>query len=136
MTIRPENWETIFVHQLRQKFFLVECLRHHKAKGRSWTLHTDTDEFLANNVVFGEGQQRSMISKGRTLYDYLASDAPVGVDDIRDEVCVTLPRHTFSAIESDEGREHSSLTTLRFFFHSDPEDFEQNKYAKVLINLR
>ena len=136
MTIRPENWETDYVHKLRQQFFLVECLRHHKAKGRAWTLHTDTDEFLANNVVLGEGQQMSMISKGHTLYDYLTSDAPVGEDGIRDEVCVTLPRLTFSAIEPDDGRELSNLTTLRFFYHSDPEDFEQNKYPKVLINLR
>jgi hypothetical protein len=36
-------------HLHRQRQFLAECMRHHKAKNHSWIALIDTDEFIANN---------------------------------------------------------------------------------------
>jgi len=48
--------------KLRQGRFNTECMRHHKAKGRKWVAIIDTDEFIANNVVFGEQERENYYS--------------------------------------------------------------------------
>jgi|AntRauTorckE5430_2_1112549.scaffolds.fasta_scaffold00313_9 zinc transporter ZupT len=38
-------------HRDRQKRFLAECQKHHKAKNRSWVAVIDTDEYLTFNIL-------------------------------------------------------------------------------------
>ena len=148
----PQKKSAWTIHNLRQKYFLVECLRHHKAKGRSWTFHIDTDEYITNNVAFGEGQD-TIIRQDQNLWQYLTNpDAitPNTVDDERSKVCMHVPRLTFSAREDDENENHDqslflsvkgeevnmkSFDTMRFSYHANPAERAHNFNGKFLLDL-
>lgn len=42
------------IHAARQKYFLAECYKYHKALNRSWVIHIDTDEYALFNAINGD----------------------------------------------------------------------------------
>ncbi len=50
-------------HHRRQERFIGECIRHHKARGRKWLTIIDTDEFIANNVIFGNDERQNVVAR-------------------------------------------------------------------------
>ena len=158
----PQKTSIQTIHQLRQKYFLVECLRHHKAKGRSWVFHIDTDEYITSNVAFGSGQG-TILRQGQNLWQYLTKitnnnnnnneATPYRVDESKDNnICIHVPRLTFSAKEEKDDERmiehHMSpiirgldtidpklFQTMRFIYHANPKKKKHNKLGKFLLNL-
>lgn len=115
--------------------------------GHRWLLLTDSDEFIANNVFYGEGQS-SVMHNDQTLYEYLenpSAPTPISVYDMRNETCYLLPRLLFSAVEEEDpensihgdikGFDPNKFATTRFFHFANPADRKVNGYGKVLMNL-
>jgi hypothetical protein len=64
----------------RQRQFLAECMRHHKAKDHSWITLIDMDEFIANNDGYyskngiGTPPHLPILRADQTLFDYLTTN--------------------------------------------------------------
>ena len=142
----PKKKSPLTIHKSRQQSLLAECLRHHKTKGHSWVFHTDPDEYITNNVVFGAGQN-TILRQDQDLWQYLTNktaETPYTVDDMRDNVCIHVPRLTFSGKEDEKNLSHSAKSnvidprrfdTLKFPYHANPKKKNNNKLGKFLLNL-
>jgi|AntRauTorckE5430_2_1112549.scaffolds.fasta_scaffold12187_1 hypothetical protein len=137
----------------RQRQFLAECMRHHKAKNHSWITLIDTDEYIANNDGYygkngnGTPPHFPILRADQTLFDYLTTNQNNTQSlTIVDEKCHLMPRLVFSAVEDDpeivqkakaEGVDVDPMqfSTLRFYHHANPKNQAVNKYGKVVINL-
>jgi hypothetical protein len=46
-----DELDDLHKHRDRQKRFLAECMKYHKARGRSWTALIDPDEYITFNIL-------------------------------------------------------------------------------------
>ncbi len=60
---KPSKENEYLPYHRRQEHFIAECIRHHKARGRKWLTIIDTDEFITNNVIFGNDERQNVVAR-------------------------------------------------------------------------
>lgn len=149
----------------KQQAFIAYCTRHMKQLGVQWVSMWDTDEFLVVNRIGQDerdskspSQERDtkMYGLQRSLLPNMESTATV-MDIIHNfeqsntslDACHVTPRVSFGALEKyscpnvsstiaqihAKGFPTDHLNTLRFHQHARKDDFQANKWGKVMLNL-
>ncbi|KAL7581139.1 hypothetical protein ACA910_005934 [Epithemia clementina (nom. ined.)] len=138
----------VSIHRYRQKVFLTECLRRFRNDGRSWVLHTDTDEFIVPSKLLRQ-MNPGYLSSIPTL------DQPNAVLTLVQETvskssrlvnypCLSLLRVLFGSVESTpeelqkdvpEPFSGDRFETLRWRYHAYPKSIKLNGNPKVLLDV-
>jgi hypothetical protein len=145
-------------HRVRQRLFYYHCLQEHKSSGRSYTLLTDSDEYLTVNydtvkAVYGNNKAIERIvappiSEPGSILKLLGNERYYHPDSnfTNQSPCVQIPRSRFGAVESpgmnlqalvptDFNLNASQFTTLRWQLHADPLNYQQNRISKVILDV-
>jgi hypothetical protein len=139
----------LVTHRARQRLFYYKCMKKLKEEGRSWTLMTDTDEFLRVNY-------KTIDSLGlRTQYKVPSIKEPASVrsllqaelqrpgNNLTKSPCIQIPRLRFGAQPSSnppmsaipEGWDSSKFLTLLWRKHAGYDQYWANKISKVMIDV-
>lgn len=148
-------------HRARQRLFYDKCMRKLKADGQSWSILTDTDEFLRINVPkVQELQLRSTTreSNGQNQHP-LTIEAPASIrsllqaelqrtgTNLTKSPCIQIPRLRFGATMVGDDGQHNSLPTVLTGFdtthfltlhwrkHAGLDQYKINKISKVIIDV-
>jgi hypothetical protein len=139
-------------HRVRQRLFYDACLRHHQDHGASFTLLTDTDEFLLVNyetVRASRTYTPRPISEPGSIWHALQHErASYPNHDSTKSPCMQIPRIRFGATETEkdpfDGQQDdepisflntSHLATLRWRTHASDNDREVNKLSKAMVDV-
>lgn len=138
-------------HRFRQITFVSRCLKHIKDKGRSWTMHIDTDEFVTVNPFLRNTTQRNVamlrIGPVEEPYSLLKVLQQVYNHKVLREKsnhpCISMPRLLFGSVEFPHNStvqvpptfDVKAMETQRWQYHTDFEDDERNAQPKVIIDV-
>lgn len=140
------NIEPLVVeHRARQRVFYYKCMKRLKQQGRSWTLLTDSDEFLHLNykTIQSKKIKSPAISAPGSVMPFLRRELERPGNNLTTP-CVQIPRIRFGAIESNrrEVRYRVPLAfdplrfqTLRWRKHARADNYQYNKISKTMIDL-
>ena len=131
----------------RQFGFLTVCAELLQQQGIQWTTFIDTDEYVAVNWnVFNSSVQANYSSLLQQSENLTFLDILKKSDPNQTSSCFNLPRVLTGALtnatcpdssnQSPSSRINSSaLTTFRFVQHANINNFEKNRFGKVLVDL-
>jgi len=143
-------------HRARQRLFYYHCLQEHKRQNRTFTLLTDTDEYLTVNYETVQKTKSSTVASlipsiaepGSVLkllqheQTYHLKDSPV-----TSSPCIQIPRSRFGAVETTDEESaptnnlfaalnaSQQLATLRWRYHADPNNYHQNRISKTVLDV-
>jgi len=155
--------ETLVRHRARQRIFYSKCMKKLKEEQRTWTLMTDTDEYLrintkmANQINVGQHEKRKIenplatrIEEPASIRSLLKAELQRPESSWSKSPCIQIPRIRFGAVESaEEGpsppylnklpsqiiNHTNHFSTLRWRKHAHPEQYWANRESKVLIDV-
>jgi hypothetical protein len=145
-------------HRVRQRLFYDACLRHHLHSGASYTLLTDTDEFLLVNYETVRASRlytpRTISEPGSVWHALQHERAQYPKDANTQSPCVQIPRIRFGATETTQNAldwQHSlgslptneaallfntsHLATYRWQTHALDHDRHVNKLSKAMVDV-
>ena len=134
-------------HRYRQRVFLAKCLRRFHEDGRSWVLHTDTDEFIVASKLLRQMKPEYLRIPPMDEPNSVLSLLQQAVEKTPKQVnypCMSLLRVLFGAAESNredrerdvpEGFNSQSFETLRWRHHALPHNMTLNGNPKVLLDV-
>lgn len=138
-------------HRARQRLFYFHCLQEHKRQERTYTLLTDTDEYLTINYETVNNTKSSIVASklipsisepGSVLkliqheQKYHATNSSVVSSP-----CIQIPRSRFGVVEDDtttiiaQNSPESQLLTMRWRYHAAPDNYAQNRISKTVIDV-
>lgn len=144
-------------HRARQRLFYYHCMQEHKKANHTWTLLTDSDEYLAINYDTVRALRsypdvatavRPISEPGSvlTLLHHEIENHPR--NRITSSPCIQIPRIRFGTVETDRAVVQASLpeglrpdfnashmATLRWRNHADASNYKQNKISKVIVDV-
>lgn len=92
--------DVAFQYVQRQQEFYSKCTGQLQQEGRSWTLFTDSDEFVTPNHYAAPNLRVSNITNATSLLQQLEQVQQANVSRIMSSPCVVLPRLRFGTKES------------------------------------
>jgi hypothetical protein len=150
-------------HRVRQRLFYDACLRHHQDQGASYTLLTDTDEFLLVNyetVRASRTYTPRPISEPASVWHALQQERTLYPhDDSTQSPCLQIPRIRFGATETTDPLDWqpaplpdgdgggvptgpevltinvSHLATVRWRTHARDNQGHVNKLSKAMVDV-
>jgi hypothetical protein len=143
-------------HKARQRIFYQKCLRTLKQEDRSWTLLTDTDEFLTihydltrhYHLTTLKPNEPGSVAQFIQTHSNPSSTMTVATDgkawkNLQSSPCLQIPRIRFGARESEDfphsfvpsGWNATDFLTLRWRYHATPSNHPINKISKALLDL-
>lgn len=153
---------TLLQHRARQRVFYYKCLQKLKEEKRTWTLLTDSDEFLHINYPVALRQASAAMSSSSSsssqftipsmsefgsVRTFLHHELQRPGTNLTQSPCIQIPRLRFGAQEDDttignnnnvaipDGWNAKYFLTLRWFHHAKPEQHHLNKISKVLLDV-
>ena len=141
-------------HRARQRLFFYHCLQEHKRQGRTFTLLTDTDEYLTVNydtvretktptvasLIPSIDEPGSVLQLIRHEQKYHPSDS-----NVTSSPCIQIPRSRFGTVKTEEEAVFqrdvpmfvnvSQLATVRWRYHAAPSNYHQNRISKTIIDV-
>ena len=142
-------------HRARQRLFYYHCLQEHKRQNRTFTLLTDTDEYLTVNyetvqktksptvasLIPSIAEPGSVLKLLQHEQKYHLQDSPV-----TSSPCIQIPRSRFGAIETTDEESaptnnlfalnaSQQLGTLRWRYHADPSNYHHNRISKTVLDV-
>lgn len=133
------SWSTK-MHRWRQRAFYAKCLKTLKNENQTWTMLTDTDEYLTLNTYTQE--QRMDIETPGLIMKFLNEAKHDTSINLQPSPCIMMPRLTYGSKESTHQQissgvpqpfNGSDFVTQRFRKHG-PTDTVQG-LAKTIIDL-
>jgi hypothetical protein len=137
------------LHNERQQEFIGQCLRHHKATGRSWVALVDTDEFIAFNSVYGGDSSMTAAEQRRlpSTHETTVADFMNFNESLFDDMpCLGMTRTLFGPklateqelrkAELPQGFDPEDFNTLKYFHHDKIGAESMNGYLKVMMDVR
>ena len=143
----PEMFLEVSNHRYRQRVFLTKCMKRFRDDGRSWVLHTDTDEFIVPSKLLRQMKPKYVNLPSMEEPNSVLSLLQQTVEKTPKEVnypCLSLLRVLFGAVEStEEERQREvpkpfrglSFETLRWRYHALPHNMTINGNPKVLLDV-
>lgn len=136
-------------HRARQRLFYYKCMKKMKEDDRTWTLMTDTDEFLRVNydtvkaTGLKEQSRIPSISEPASIRTVLHAELERPGTNLTKSPCIQIPRLRFGAVPSSnpptgmlpEGWDTDKFLTLFWRKHAGVEQYWANKISKVLIDV-
>ena len=141
---------TLVRHRARQRLFYYKCMQKMKEEDRTWTLMTDTDEFLRVNYdnVKDTGLEEygriPRISEPASIRSVLHAELERPNTNLTKTPCIQIPRLRFGAVTSGkaptgmlpEGWDNTdNFLTLFWRKHAGAEQYWANKISKVMIDV-
>lgn len=148
---RKKNVTKLGRHRVRQKKFILECLKSLKKEGRGWVFLTDTDEYTMINDRMRDPRKTTFLRQNKNvtlptqeepgsimkvLKENAARD-PISGRKIGDIPCITMARREFSTREKQGqdsthyGYTTASMQTFHWRYYSTT-----FKPGKALLNLK
>ncbi|CAJ1937808.1 unnamed protein product [Cylindrotheca closterium] len=147
---------SLVLHRARQRLFYYKCLQNLKARGKSWVLLTDSDEYVRLNYdLIGKSNLQALpMQEPGSVSSFLNQHALVQSKDdgvnkkedsspiqmLQSSPCVQVPRLRFAGGEESTGLIHenynaSDFLTLRWTSHAPPTDYKRNKISKAIVDV-
>jgi len=140
--------QVIELHRARQREFYAKCMKRLKSQNRTWTMLTDTDEFL---LINRRATKRFNVTDAppmeqpASVMTFLKQERAKNVTEMpKRTVCIMIPRLRFGSRESSTkhinaqvpaGFNASTFTTLRHRKHAQPKVSNINKTGKVIVDV-
>jgi hypothetical protein len=140
------------LHRKRQRIFFDRCLRQHQRDGWTYTLLSDTDEFLLVNyhhhTVPAWNNATTFaprpIAQPGSVWHALHNRSTLHPNN--DNVCVQIPRVRFGSVETTTSLDNrtiaalvllnaSHLATYRWRTHASDTDYRTNKLSKAMVDV-
>lgn len=135
-------------HRARQRIFYYKCLKKLKHDGKSWSILTDTDEFLRIN----EPKVRELdlvptmsVEEPASIRGILKAELQRPGTNLTKSPCIQIPRLRFGAIDGKDDKRDSlplgvgfnktQFLTLRWRNHAGVEQYWFNKISKVILDM-
>lgn len=136
-------------HRARQRLFYYKCMKHMKEGDRSWTLLTDTDEFLRINYKtleahgFNKFSRIPSIAEPSSIRTVLQAELNRPQSNLTNSPCIQIPRLRFGAVPSVDAPTNTlpgawdtdKFLTLFWRKHAGVDQYWANKISKVLIDV-
>jgi hypothetical protein len=148
-------------HRARQRLFYYHCLQEHRREKRTYTILTDTDEYVTINYATVNNTKSPMVASrmippittpGSVLqllqheHKYHANNST-----LIETPCIQIPRSRFGTFEDDRNSDETSreaaataaglsmnasqFATLRWLYHAAPQNYFQNRISKTVIDV-
>lgn len=139
--------DSLVRHRARQRLFYYKCMKGLKKEGRTWTLMTDTDEFLRINIKTTKDYiHHDTVPSARepaSIRTMLQAEVERPGSNLTKSPCVQIPRFRYGSVESGkapmstipEGYQPDQFLTLRWRKHAGPHMYWANKISKVMIDV-
>jgi hypothetical protein len=140
-------------HRFRQITFLSTCLRHLRKTKRVWAYHIDTDEYIVVNPYLKARAARynltipSIEEPNSVLSVFQQVIHHPRIQDKSNAIrgCISMPRLLYGSEENEEfdsiskdvppAFNASLFESIRWAYHSAPDDEERNAQPKVIVNV-
>ena len=143
-------------HRARQRIFYDKCMKQLKAEGQSWSILTDTDEFLRINTEKAQAlqlwhnsnQQPLTVEEPASIRSLLKAELQRPGTNLTRSPCIQIPRLRFGAVVDDEqditsqsqsqippGFNATQFLTLQWRHHAGVDQYKANKISKVIIDV-
>jgi hypothetical protein len=139
------------LHRKRQRIFFDRCLRHHQHHDWTYTLLSDTDEFLLVNYDTISARNITLaplpISEPGSVWHALQHQANNDTWTTAPAPCLQIPRVRFGSVELPRNDDVavpwewqilvnvSHLATYRWRTHASDTDYMTNKLSKALVDV-
>jgi hypothetical protein len=92
----------VMLHRKRQRIFFDRCLRQHQTNGWTYTLLTDTDEFLLSNYDMAQPTNYTLrpIFEPGSVWHALSQEQDTTADTPHLPPCIQIPRVRFGSVET------------------------------------
>jgi hypothetical protein len=131
------------MHRLRQPSFYQACMRKLKAANRTWTLMSDSDEYLAFNTH--TKKLNVTVEKPASVMTFLRQEmAKEKKTMLQKSPCIMIPRLRYGSKESapedvakelPQGFNGSTFQTLRFRKHAPLRNSGLNRNTKAIVDV-
>jgi len=136
-------------HRARQRLFYYHCLQEHKRQERTYTLLTDTDEYLTINYeTVGNTKTSTVasqpippISEPGSVLKLIQHEQKYRANNssVVSSPCIQIPRSRFGIVQDDTTlvatSPESQLLTQRWRYHAATDNYAQNRISKTVIDV-
>jgi Glycosyl transferase family 2 len=134
-------------HRYRQRVFLAQCLKTMKARGRTWVMHIDTDEYVQASKLLRRMKPNYLrippIEQPGSVLSLL-QQAINKTSVVMNYPCVSTLRVLFGSVESPleeqfkeapAGYNATTFESMRWKFHALPHNMSYHGNPKVLLDV-